>query len=311
MSDDRVSPEQWERYLGFAQAQGFAQMAAAPAGPVKVADLVTQWVADGMHGEMAWFEAGLERRLDPRNIIEGAQSVVVLTAVYEKEPCYLAGKKLARYACGTDYHDVLLKKLKRLCNYIREDFPRAEFRPYVDTGPMLERYWAQEAGLGWIGKNGNLMNRRYGSYLFLACFPTNLIMPYGSRGAEHCGSCRRCIDACPTQAIVAPGKVDSRRCISYLTIEHRGPFPEETPDFENWIFGCDICQEVCPWTQKFAEEPQIPQLKPRDWYQEVTAESITEMEAADFQLTFRKSPIKRTKREGLVRNLEHLTAREN
>ena len=213
---------------------------------------------------------------------------------------------MARYACGDDYHEVLKPKLWQIIERIGVDYPAAAFRPYVDTGPLLERYWAEQAGLGWIGKNGNLISRSRGSYLFLACIVTDLGVPYGRKHLPHCGSCRACIEACPTQAIVADGIVDSNKCISYLNIEQRGPFAPETPAFENWLFGCDICQEVCPGTDKFSREVLIAGFEPRPAYREIVAQQLAEMDQETFSLTFRKSPVKRTKRAGLQRNLDHL-----
>jgi len=300
-----LSRADWSRLESRARALGFLEMGAAPKGPVRYAESVKAWVDEGYHAEMAWYARGLAKRLDLDLILEGAASVIVLTTPYHREPVTLAGHKLARYACGDDYHDVLKPKLWTLIEAIREIVPEAECRPYVDTGPLLERYWAEEAGLGWIGKNGCLISREAGSYLFLACIVTDVEVPYGTRHAPFCGNCRACIDACPTDAIVSEGIVDANRCISYLNIEHRGPF-ENAPDFDDWIFGCDICQEVCPWTRKFSLEELIPELRPRPEYADLGEEDLAEMDQPAFSATFRKSAIKRTKMAGLKRNAAHL-----
>jgi len=302
----RVSAADWARYQALAETLAFYQMAAAPAHRPKRGDMVRDWVAKGFHAEMHWFARGLDKRLDPALVMEDVASIIMLSALYHPEPCTLGGKKLARYACGDDYHDVLKTKLLALCAAIHEDYPEAALRPYVDTGPVLERYWAEQAGLGWIGKNGCLINREAGSYLFLAAILTNLTVPYGAPHDEFCGSCRACIDACPTDAIVAPGEIDSRKCISYLNIEHRGPFPENTPDFADWIFGCDICQEVCPWTAKFAQPTPIDAFAPRPAYAAMGESAIPAMDQETFSATFRKSAIKRTKKAGLQRNWRRL-----
>jgi len=300
-----VSQRHWDRYQAAALDLGFAALAAAPKHDIACADAVRDWVAEGFNGEMDWYARGLEKRLDLSLVMADAASVWVLTTPYHPEPCTLAGHKLARYACGDDYHEVLAAKLKRLCALVTADFPGANLRPYVDTGPVLERYWAQAAGLGWIGKNGNLIHPTMGSYLFLCCIVCNLTVPYGTPHQDFCGSCRACIDACPTAAIVKPGVVDARRCISYLSIEHRGPFAA-APDFADWLFGCDICQEVCPWTVKFAGPERMPELAPRKAYEDCDEAGLAAMDQPGFSALFRKSAIKRTKLAGLKRNLTHL-----
>lgn len=302
----KVTEHDWQRYRARAAELGFVAMAAAPRQPIGPrADVVRDWVARGFDAGMAWFARSLEKRLDLGRVMAEAATVIVLLTPYEKQSCSLAGKKLARYACGDDYHDVLKKKLWRLCDGIGLDYAGAQFRPYVDTGPILERHWAERAGLGWIGKNGNLINRQWGSYVFIACIVTDLDVPVGEPHAPFCGNCRACIDACPTDAIVAEGVVDSNRCISYLNIEHRGPF-ENAPDFADWIFGCDICQEVCPWTVKFAREPVIDVFQARPEYETLNDAELAGMKPEAFSRTFRKSAIKRTKLAGLQRNLAHL-----
>lgn len=307
MNEVSVAAAHWQRYLDLAREQGFAAMAGAPIAPVRYAQAVQDWVANGYHANMEWYARGVEKRLNPRLIMEDAQSIIVLLTPYEKEPVHIAGKKVARYAAGDDYHDVLLKKLKQLKAAIYEDYPDANIRPYVDTGPVLERYWAEQSGLGWIGKNGNLISRSLGSYVFLSSMVTNLKLPeWGQPHQDFCGQCRACIDACPTDAIVEDRVVDSNRCISFLNIELRGEFPAGTPEFADWLFGCDICQEVCPWTNKFADEPLLEQFLKRPQYEDLSAQDMEHMAQETFSATFRKSAIKRTKIAGIKRNLQHL-----
>lgn len=307
MTEVWIDAADWQRYSGLARAEGFAAMAGAPISPVRYAQAVQDWVANGYHASMDWYARGVEKRLNPRLIMEDAQSMIMLLTPYEKEPVHIAGKKVARYAAGDDYHDVLLKKLKYLKDVICADYPAANIRPYVDTGPVLERYWAEQSGLGWIGKNGNLISRSLGSYVFLSSMVTNLKLPeWGQPHQDFCGQCRACIEACPTAAIVADRVVDSKRCISYLNIELRGDFPDDTPDFDGWLFGCDLCQEVCPWTGKFASEPLLQQFHKRPQYETVEQSDLLQMAQETFSATFSKSAIKRTKLSGIKRNLEHL-----
>ena len=302
-----VDPLHWSGFVHLAKTLGFVEVAAAPNRPPSCGDRVRDWIRQGMHASMDWYARAVDKRLNLNLVLEDAASVVVLISPYAKEPVTLAGKKLARYACGDDYHDVLKSKLWTLIEGLQVHYPGAAYRPYVDTGPILERYWAQEAGLGWIGKSGNLINRQHGSYVFIACIVTNLTVPYGKRHGNFCGSCQACVDVCPTKAIVADGVVDSRKCISYLNIEHRGPF-EAPPELADWVFGCDLCQEVCPWTDKFAQGSLLEAFQPRPAYAALTEHELETMDALQFSTLFRGSAIKRTKREGLQRNLHALQA---
>lgn len=301
----KLTQEEYDELLELSRELGFVEAAAAAKAPVRHGEAVRQWVTDSMHADMEWYARAVDKRLDLDLVLPGCESVFVLITPYASEPCTLAGKKLARYACGDDYHDVLKKKLWTMIEFIKVRHPEANFRPYVDTGPILERYWAEEAGLGFIGKNGCLINRKWGSTVFISCIVTDVIMPYGQRHPSFCGACTACLDACPTQAIVKPGIVDSRKCISYLNIEQRGPFEEGTPSFDDWIFGCDICQEVCPWTHKFAQDPVLEAFEPRASYDDLTEDGLRDMEQEAFSRLFSKSAIKRTKMAGLKRNLKH------
>jgi len=298
----KITPEQFAIMQEQAKHLGFPEMKAAPAGPVANRKTFEDWVDHGFHAEMGWFSNNLERRMNPKLVFEKAKSVLMLLAPHYRQEVRLAGRNLARYAAGDDYHDVLKKRLKSLCRLWQENFSGSDYRVYVDSGPIAERYWAEKSGLGWIGKNGNLIHKREGSYLFLACILTDLELPSGSPHPNHCGSCTACLEACPTQAFVGPGVVNSNKCISYLTIEHRGEF-KATTTFKDWIFGCDICQEVCPWNRKSSNWSVLDAFQPRPHYIKLNNTDLKEMSDETFRETFRKSPIKRTKLEGLKRNL--------
>ncbi|MCB1043351.1 MAG: tRNA epoxyqueuosine(34) reductase QueG [Acidobacteria bacterium] len=307
-------PQSWngppfDELREMAQKSGFAEIGAAPAGPVTHPNRIRDWVARGYHAGMGWFARSLEKRLDPRLVVPNAQSVLVLLTPYTPQPVKLGPYNLARYAAGDDYHDVLLKPLIQLCQHMERLFPGSRQRAYVDTGPVLERYWAERSGLGWIGKNGCLISKAYGSTVFLSTVVTTIRLPWSQPHPFHCGQCRACLDACPTDAFPEPFVVDSNRCISYLTIEHRGDLPRHL-DFANWVFGCDICQEVCPWTHKFAQPPRLEQFRPRPAYQDLTSRELNEISEDAFRHLFRKSPVKRAKQIGLARNIRYLTDRD-
>ena len=288
-----------------AEQLGFPEVGAAKASAVESSKIFREWVQNGFHAGMGWYEHSLEKRLDPQKVFPGVETVLILLSPYYSEPCKLGPYDLARYACGDDYHDVLKKRLKDLCRDLGETFPGSEYRVYVDSGPIAERYWAEKAGLGWIGKNGNLIHKRNGSYFFLSCILTNLEFPFNQPHTNHCGTCRVCIDRCPTQAIVGPGIVDSNKCISYLTIEHRGAFEME-PQLSGWVFGCDICQEVCPWNRKKPNLGVLDHFLPRSSYAQIGSDNLINFKDEEFRSFFSKSPIKRTKSVGLIRNIEHL-----
>ena len=302
---NRINSDDFEHFSRLAQSLGFTAIGAAPAQPVSCSEQVRAWVDKGYHAQMNWFAANLERRLDPRKVVAGARSVVVLLTPYTPDPVKLGPYRVARYAAGDDYHDVLKQPLRQLCTWIAERYPGAQSRPYSDTGPVLERYWAQQAGLGWIGKNGNLISRTQGSYVFLSVIITDVEMPFGTRHKDYCGSCRACLQACPTDAFPQAGVVDANRCISYWNIELRGDLPRSA-QLHNWVFGCDICQEVCPWTHKFSQQPTFQSFLPRPAYRGLDERELIALGLDAFRALFRKSPIKRAKLVGLQRNLKHL-----
>lgn len=249
--------------LGF-DLCGFAPVGAAGAR----ANLYSEWLDRGYHGTMDWMERTRTLRMDAGKLLPGAKSVVSVAMNYYTEPPPPEGAKfgkISRYARFRDYHKVLRSKLKKLLAGIEERFPGVRGVICVDTKPILEKAYAEAAGLGWIGKNTCLLTKKLGSYVFLGEIILDAELPYGRPHADHCGSCTKCIEACPTQAIVAPYIIDARRCISYLTIETHAEVPPELEDKSGaWIFGCDVCQEVCPWNLRKAKSTTEPDFKPRE-----------------------------------------------
>ncbi len=267
------------------------------------------WLKQGMHGEMGYMERYFDLRVDPTRLVPGARSVVCLMYNYfpEKTQSDPDAPKLARYAYGQDYHYVLKPKLKTLLGMLQDEVGQVEGRVFVDSAPVLERDWAQRSGIGWKGKNSLLIHPKAGSYFFLAELIIDLELEYDSPMRDHCGTCTRCIDACPTDAIAPEGYiVDGSRCISYFTIEKRGPIPEAfAGTFENWMFGCDICQEVCPWN-RFSQPHHEPAFDPHPALLDMSRREWMEITEDLFRELFRRSAVKRTKYEGLKRNLKFL-----
>lgn len=263
------------------------------------------WLRRGYQGTMGWMEKDPERRSDPRLIVKDARSVISVAVNYYTRETYSEDKtigKISRYAWGDDYHILLTERLESLVACIKQERPDAATRLYVDTGPVMDKAWAVRAGIGWLGKHTNVITKEFGSWVFLGEIITDLELVYDEPMADFCGSCRACIDACPTDAIVEPYVLDANRCISYLTIEHKGEIPEDlAPRFDNWVYGCDICQDVCPWnsfqqaTTEEAFQPRAHNLAPR-------LDELGNLTQGEFTERFRRSPVKRTKREGLARN---------
>jgi epoxyqueuosine reductase len=269
------------------------------------------WLSKGMHGSMHYMEKYFDLRIDPTLLVPGAKSVITLLLNYfTEEKQTTEAPKISKYAFGKDYHDVIRKKLNWFLRELKKNTGEINGRGFVDSAPVLERTWAQRSGLGWMGKNGNLINKQSGSYFFIATLITDLELDYDAPFAkDFCGSCSRCIDACPTDAI-HPGKiVDGSRCISYFTIELKEMLipGDMRGKFDNWAFGCDICQEVCPWNRfsKQTEEkdftplPEILNLSTKEW------EMLSEEK---FKQLFSHSPISRTKLKGMQRNLRFLNS---
>ncbi|WP_299582623.1 tRNA epoxyqueuosine(34) reductase QueG [uncultured Sunxiuqinia sp.] len=268
-----------------------------------------RWLHEGMHGEMGYMARHVDMRLDPRLIVEGAQSVISVLLNYfpGTQQQEADAPVLSKYAYGKDYHFVLKDKLNALMNFIQEELAPCNGRPFVDSAPVLDKAWAAKAGLGWVGKHTNLISVEHGSFFFIGELIVDLELEPDTRQVrDHCGTCTRCIDACPTQAIVAPRVVDARRCISYQTIELKGELDETLKgQFKNRVFGCDICQDVCPWNLK-SESHQEPDFEPHPQLLSLTRQDWQEMERPMFNELFRKSAVKRTKFEGLKRNLRFI-----
>ncbi|HMQ63816.1 MAG TPA: tRNA epoxyqueuosine(34) reductase QueG [Flavilitoribacter sp.] len=267
------------------------------------------WLNAGMHGQMGYMANHFDKRIDPRKLVEGAKSVVSLLYNYypEQRQSDPAAPKISRYAYGEDYHFVLKRKLKDLLHFIREEIGEVSGRCFVDSAPVLERDWARRSGVGWIGRNTMLINPKAGSYYFLAELILDLELVYDHPIKDFCGTCTRCIEACPTEAISPGGYVvDGSKCISYFTIELREAIPEEyRGQFDNWMFGCDICQEVCPWN-RFSTPHSEPAFEPHPQLLEMTKGDWEELTEDVFRELFRRSAVKRTGFAGLRRNLGFL-----
>ena len=262
------------------------------------------WLEKGYHGSMKWMENHTEKRLDPSLLVEGGKTVVCFATNYYQPVPYKKNKPyISKYALGDDYHDVLKKRLKQLYQNIQSEFPDVEGRYFTDTAPILERYWAEKSGIGWQGKNTLLLTREFGSYVFLSVMIINQELEPDRAHENFCGTCTACLDGCPTNAFVEAKVLNSTQCISYLTIEYRDAFTDEqSKQIGNNIYGCDICQEVCPWN-KFVKECSVDEFKPRS---ENTNRSMSEWETLTedtFRTKFTKSAVKRTKFAGLFRNI--------
>jgi len=265
------------------------------------------WLSKNMHGEMSYMENHFDKRLDPTKLVSDSKSVISLLLNYfPSETQQQDSYKISKYAYGTDYHFVIKDKLKQLLNFIQEEIGEVHGRAFVDSAPVLDKAWAAKSGLGWIGKHSNLLSKQTGSFYFIAELIIDLDLDYDTPVTDHCGSCTACIDACPTQAIVEPYVVDGSKCISYFTIELKNEIPESVKgQFDDWMFGCDVCQDVCPWNRfskphnepLFNPHPELLSMSKKDW------EEITE---TVFQKVFKKSAVKRTKFLGLTRNIQFL-----
>jgi epoxyqueuosine reductase len=289
-----------------AMSLGFALVGVAPIGPSPEALFYPEWLERGYAGEMHYLARQRSARLNPRELMPDVRSIVVCAVNYNTQrPTTTFDRTRAwvsRYAWGADYHETLQAKLRDLATWIQSKFGAAT-RVYVDTGPLIERVLAKYAGIGWFGKNTCIINQGMGSWIFLGCVLTNLELETDSRAPDRCGTCRRCIDACPTQAIVAPYVLDSRRCISYLTIELRGEVPEDLrAGVGHHLFGCDICQDVCPWNRK-APVDDSGEFAPKSGLFWPEIEKLLDMQEDEWRLLIRSTALKRAKVRGLLRNL--------
>ncbi|MBT0607719.1 tRNA epoxyqueuosine(34) reductase QueG [Aequorivita echinoideorum] len=265
------------------------------------------WLKNNAHGEMAYMENHFDKRLDPTKLVPDSKSVISLLLNYfPSEKQNPESYKISKYAYGADYHFVIKNKLKQLMEFIQQEIGDVDGRAFVDSAPVLDKAWAAKSGLGWIGKHSNLLTKQVGSFYFIAELIVDLELEYDHAVTDHCGSCTACIDACPTQAIVADKVVDGSKCISYFTIELKNEIPiSEKGKFEDWMFGCDVCQDVCPWNRfskphsepLFNPNPEMLSMSKKDW------EEITE---SVFQKIFKGSAVKRTKFSGLKRNINFL-----
>lgn len=300
-----------------AQRLGFSACGVAKSEPVDshTATAFRQWLRDGKHASMHYLENNLEKRLDPTLLMPNAKSIICLALNYY--PAQLLTDQqyqFAYYAYGRDYHDVMKQKMQALATFIQSLVPSdttpISHKLCCDTVPILDRYWASRAGIGWIGKNGNLIIPDAGSYFFLGEILVDIELDYDAPVANRCGTCQKCIDACPTKALSSPHCMDARKCLSYLTIEHRGEFDSDHLDavkqsLTNSIYGCDCCQKACPWN-RFAQPTKIQEFAPSDKFLSMSTADWHNLSIEDYRALFKGSAVKRAKYEGLMRNIAHL-----
>ena len=291
-----------------ARSLGFLDCGISRAGFLKEdAEHLRQYLDEDRHGDMQYMENHFDKRTDPTRLVEGARSVIsLILPYYPKEKQRNDTYRISKYAYGKDYHFVMKRMLRDLLQYIDQEFGGVNGRAFVDSAPVMDKVWAQKAGLGWIGKNTNLLSTKYGSFFYIGELIVDRELEYDEPIRDYCGTCRKCIDACPTGALTGPYRIDASRCISYLTIENKGEIPTSFQGtYKDWIFGCDICQDVCPWNRKarYAEHedlqphPDLLSLSRTDWEQ---------LSREHFKEIFRHSAVKRTKYEGLKRNIDFL-----
>ncbi len=287
---------------------GFLSCGVSKAGFLEAeAPRLETWLENNMHGEMSYMENHFDKRLDPTKLVPDSKSVISLLLNYfPSEEQVSDSYKISKYAYGTDYHFVIKDKLKELLHFITSEIGEVHGRAFVDSAPVLDKAWAAKSGLGWIGKHSNLLSKQTGSFYFIAELIIDLDLEYDTIVTDHCGSCTACIDACPTQAIVEPYVVDGSKCISYFTIELKNEIPASVKgQFDDWIFGCDVCQDVCPWN-RFSQSHREPLFDPNPQLLDMTKKDWEEITTDVFQKLFKKSAVKRTKFSGLQRNINFL-----
>lgn len=291
-----------------AKRLGFLSCGISKAGFLELeAPRLEQWLQKNQHGEMKYMENHFDKRLDPTLLVDDAKSVISLTLNYypselQNDDSY----KISKYAYGQDYHFIIKEKLKEFLQTIQTEIGEVSGRAFVDSAPVLDKAWAAKSGLGWIGKNNNLITQKTGSFYFIAELVVDLELEYDVPTTDHCGSCTACIDACPTQAIVAPYVVDGSKCISYFTIELKEAIPLEMKGkFNDWMFGCDVCQDVCPWN-RFSKPHQEPLFTPNQELLSFSKQDWEEITEDTFRKVFKDSAVKRTKYSGLMRNVNFL-----
>lgn len=299
-----------EKYSIFIKSEakrlGFLSCGISKAGFLEEeAPRLEYWLNMQMNGQMTYMENNFDKRLNPTLLVDGAKSVVsLLLNYYPSEFQNQDSYKISKYAYGQDYHFVIKEKLKELLESIQSNIGEVGGRAFVDSAPVLDKAWAAKSGLGWIGKNSNLISQKVGSFYFIAELIIDLDLEYDHATTDHCGSCTACIDACPTQAIVAPYVVDGSKCISYFTIELKDNIPQEMKGkFDDWIFGCDICQDVCPWN-KFSKPHSEPLFNPSPEMLSMSKKDWIEITEETFEILFKNSPLKRAKFDGLKRNTD-------
>ena len=292
-----------------AQRLGFMSCGISQAGFLEEeAPRLEAWLHKGHHGQMGYMERNFDKRLDPTKLVPDAKSVVSLLLNYypdqtQQDP---SAPKISKYAYGADYHHVIKTKLKELMHCIETEIGSVSGRAFVDSAPVLDKAWAAKSGLGWMGKNTNLICQQKGSFFFIAELIIDLALDYDNPTTDHCGTCTACIDACPTEAIVAPYQVDGSKCISYFTIELKEAIPQEVKGkFDNWVFGCDVCQDVCPWN-RFSQPHREPLFAPQHELLAMSQSDWHEITEAVFDRLFERSAVQRTKYEGLKRNLQFI-----
>lgn len=290
---------------------GFDLIGFTPAQTHKDISLFNSWLAKGYGASMEWLKRGEEKRGNPELVLPNVKSIICCGVNYYRghpksiDSVEVGKGWISNYAWGEDYHDVVLEKLKHLEDFIRLQYPSAQMKSYVDTGPILERSYASSAGLGWIGKNTLLINQKIGSYFFIGEILIDVELEYDDETPDHCGKCNKCMEACPTQALT-PYELDANKCISYLTIEHRGAIKEELAEkMGHHLVGCDICQDVCPWNRRPPVSKES-KFDPRAGNFHPILSELESLTPSDFSMRFKGSPIKRLKYEGLKRNLENI-----
>ena len=305
-----------EKYTKFIKSEaarlGFLSCGISQAGFLEQeAPRLEAWLKNNAHGQMSYMENHFDKRLDPTLLVDDSKSVISLLLNYypEETQTQISGEdtyKISKYAYGQDYHFVIKEKLKELLFSIQENIGEVSGRAFVDSAPVLDKAWASKSGLGWIGKNSNLLSKQVGSFFFIAELIVDLDLEYDNSVTDHCGSCTKCIDACPTEAIVAPYVVDGSKCISYFTIELKENIPSEMKGkFDDWAFGCDVCQDVCPWN-RFSKPHKEPLFNPHPDLLSMTKKDWEEITEDTFRTVFKNSAVKRTKFDGLKRNIDFL-----
>ena len=264
------------------------------------------WLKNNYHGQMSYMERNFDKRMDTRKLVDGSKSVIsLLFNYYPSKEINNNSFKISKYAYGNDYHFIIKDKLKTLLSSMRNEIGEIDGRVFVDSAPIMEKAWAKKSGLGWIGKNTNLINKKTGSFFFIAEIIVDLELEYDNEVTDHCGSCTACLDACPTDALYEPYKIDASKCISYFTIELKEQFPNDLKkDFNDWIFGCDICQDVCPWN-KFSIPNKEPLLNPKNEINQYSKKDWLELTDEVFKVVFKETSLERTRFKGLKRNIQY------